>query len=224
MPCNTPRLLGDDDWLTQVGRRRPATDEYVFPNRLSPLKDPPETDLSMLLGKIWPMDAREHAFGTTALKLGSGVGIMRCSLRSARPSGERRLNRLAGLRDANTPGQQLRKQHVAEGRQGVDLPFRQQQPIPQGSELSIKTLDLLRLRHGHGRTFEMATLDMAHRRRLVLGDRLEDRHDGLETVVHEPRGEVVRDHLENVLINDRFFSRPPVDIERPDHDMSRSPA
>ena len=113
MPCDTPRLLGDDDWLTQVGRRLPATDEYVFPNRLRPLKDPPETDLSMLLGVISPVDARRHAFGATAMKPG------RNAARRVRVGGLRS----AGFRVEHTPRHPGSPLHVSvfwDGEDGWD--------------------------------------------------------------------------------------------------------
>lgn len=56
------RDLGDEEWLSQVGYRR-ADGTWKFPDRLRPLRDPPETDISMCLGRLTPAEARVTAFG-----------------------------------------------------------------------------------------------------------------------------------------------------------------
>ncbi len=64
--------------------------------------------------------------GALAASMSSGGGVVARSLRSAGPSCERRLDRLAGLGHPDPPGQQLRQQHVAHLSTGSRLLGRSQ--------------------------------------------------------------------------------------------------
>lgn len=58
----TVDVLGDDLWVCQVGRRR-ADGSFHFTDRPRPMKDPPEQDVSWLIGRLDPASAVSTAFG-----------------------------------------------------------------------------------------------------------------------------------------------------------------
>lgn len=57
------RELGDEEWISQVGHKR-ADGTFSFQGRPRPLKEPPETDISFVLGQLGPSQARLTAFGS----------------------------------------------------------------------------------------------------------------------------------------------------------------
>ncbi len=59
----TPVELDDSDWLSQVGKRR-ADGTWSFPNRLRTFRQPPEHDLSMVLGRLSAREVRLAAYGS----------------------------------------------------------------------------------------------------------------------------------------------------------------
>jgi hypothetical protein len=60
--CDTPEHIPDDAWLSQVGKRR-SDGTFRFTERLRAHKEPPERDISFILGKLSPVEARKIAFG-----------------------------------------------------------------------------------------------------------------------------------------------------------------
>jgi hypothetical protein len=61
--CNAPKDIADDAWLSQLGKRV-GSGEFRFACHLRPHKEPPERDLSFILGKFAPAEARRIAYGT----------------------------------------------------------------------------------------------------------------------------------------------------------------
>lgn len=69
MCCDRPRRLRDDEWLSQVGQRRPDG-SWNFRDRPRGHKVPPELELSMVLGRLSAAEAYRVAFGAHGFKAG----------------------------------------------------------------------------------------------------------------------------------------------------------
>ncbi len=57
-----PREIGDEEWLSQCGQRK-ADKPWNFRSMPRPGKEPPELDVSMILGRLSPEEAERAAFG-----------------------------------------------------------------------------------------------------------------------------------------------------------------
>lgn len=62
MTCDTPRFIEDDEWLSQAGSRR-ADGSWKFRDLPRALKVPPELDISMVLGRLTPLEVKQAAYG-----------------------------------------------------------------------------------------------------------------------------------------------------------------
>lgn len=57
-----PREIDDEEWLSQCGQRRQQR-PWKFRSMPRPEKEPPELDISMILGRLSPAEADVAAFG-----------------------------------------------------------------------------------------------------------------------------------------------------------------
>jgi hypothetical protein len=58
----TPREIADEEWLSQCGQRKQQR-PWNFQSAPRPGKEPPELDVSMILGRLTPEEAELAAFG-----------------------------------------------------------------------------------------------------------------------------------------------------------------